>query len=746
MLSFGDLSERANAALNNAVILAMRQGCTYVGSEHLLAALCDEPGGGCARVFVSKGISRSAVLACIEEMTGRGSPTLLTVKNLSPHGTSILKRAAEADRSPVTADRLLLSLCVETGCTAHHVLQRLNLPPAVLSAALCPNGSPQMREEPRHARAREHTPDKNLTLLRYGTDLSRAAREGRLTCAVAREKELSALVRTLCRRSKNNPCLLGEPGVGKTAVVEQLALDIEMGLVPDCLLSKTVFSLDLGALIGGTKYRGDFEERLRRITDEVRNDGHILLFIDELHTLVGAGAAEGAIDAANLLKPALANGSMQVIGATTFDEYRRCIQKDAALERRFQPITVEEPSQETAVQMLEGKRAVYERFHGLTILPQAVDAAVRLSARYLNERFLPDKAFDLLDEAASEKRVCHPDGPLTADDVARTAAAMTGIPIGRLDADEEQNLRTLEQQLAACVIGQEQAVRAVAAAVRRNRSGIAEAGRPAGSFLFVGPTGVGKTALCYALCEALTGSRRSLIRFDMSEYTQPHSVAGLIGAPPGYVGFENGGRLTERVRRNPYCVVLFDEIEKAHPDLNHLLLQILEDGTLTDSRGVAVSFKNAVIILTSNLGAAQQDTAIGFSCADEAERIQKSVRRHFRPELLGRLDDIAVFTRPDTAAMTAICRKMLDDLARRMLAAGVELQYDDRTVEALVRTGWDRESGARSLRAAIRRRIEDPAAELMVSGFRSGRLYARGENGEITLKTAQTVTSSTNMA
>lgn len=757
MFIFGDFSERANAALNTAIVIAMRQGCTYVGSEHLLAALCEEENGFCARVLTERGINRDAVLRTVELLTGAGSPTLLSPKDFSEHCRRIVERATEVAKSrgsdQVSAEHMLLSLCTEPDCTAHCVMERLGTVPSAVAAGLYPGVRDFEETQFRGARRPERVRDRNLTLLRYGTDLSRSAREGKLMRAVARENETAALMRTLCRRCKNNPCLIGEPGVGKTAVVEGLALEIALGRVPESLLSKTVFCLDLGALIGGTKYRGDFEERLKKITDEVRADGDIILFIDEIHTLVGAGAAEGAIDAANLLKPALSAGTLQLIGATTFAEYRRCIEKDAALERRFQPITVAEPSPEDAVRMLNGQRSRYERHHGIRIAEDALSAAVELSARYMPERFLPDKAFDVLDESASAKRLAAfgaagkgnaaPEQvTLTAPDIARTVSAMTKIPIGELTKEDGERLTELEQRLREQVIGQDEAIRTVVGAVRRSRCGIAEQGRPAGSFLFVGPTGVGKTELCCALCEALLGSRKPLIRLDMSEYTEQHSVSKLIGSPPGYVGFEEGGRLTEKVRRMPYCVVLFDEIEKAHPDLYNILLQILEDGALTDCRGVSVSFRNAVIILTSNVGTGDSKLGgIGFGetggdTAAARTKIQTELKKKFRPELLGRLDEIVVFERLDVRSAAEICKKMLRELALRTQKAGMTLEYDDEAVAALVKKGFLAESGARSLRQIIRREVEDPAARLLVSGHREETLSVTVRDGEIRVESA----------
>ena len=605
---------------------------------------------------------------------------------------------------------------------------------------------------------------------------------------VGRDKEIDRVIQILSRRQKNNPALIGEPGVGKTAVAEGLARRLVAGEVPDELRRKRLLSLDLSAMVAGTKYRGEFEERVKNILTEVRRLGDIILFIDELHTIVGAGSAEGAIDAANIIKPALGRGEIQVVGATTTDEYRRYIEKDAALERRFQPVTIQEPDPDTTRAILHGLRDRYEAHHKLTITNEAIDAAISLSTRYICDRRLPDKAIDLIDEAASRVRMerlgAPPDlraleekvsaarrekeeairnqdfekaamlrdaegdfrreleaqqtvwrsgqhaGCVTAEDVAAVVSGWTGVPVTTLTEAESQRLLRLEEVLHQRLVGQEEAVRAVARAVRRGRVGLKEPGRPTGCFLFLGPTGVGKTELCKALAEALFGSEEALLRFDMSEYMEKHTVSRLIGSPPGYVGHEEGGQLTERVRRRPYSVVLFDEIEKAHPDIWGILLQIMEDGVATDAQGRKADFRNTVIVLTSNVGAGRitsKGSRLGFALqerrGDETRpqselraAVLEDLKKVFRPEFLNRLDETIVFTQLGREEIRAIARRLLEQVARRLEALGVELRYTDEAVDALARSGFDPDYGARPLRRAIRTQVEDICAELLLSG------------------------------
>ena len=633
---------------------------------------------------------------------------------------------------------------------------------------------------------------KGGALAEFTRDLTEAARSGKLDPVIGREKEIARVIQILSRRTKNNPVLIGEPGVGKTAIAEGLAQRIAAADVPEELLDKRVLSLDLSGMVAGTKYRGEFEERIKNTINEVKKAGNVILFIDELHTIVGAGSAEGAVDAANILKPALSRGEIRVIGATTLNEYRKYIEKDAALERRFQPVTVGEPSPEATLEILKGLRDKYEAHHHLTITDGALEAAVRLSRRYINDRFLPDKAIDLMDEAASQVRMAaesaSPDlkdleekiaalhrekeeavtaqdfekaaqlrdiekdyqeqveierdkwrkqmsanrGSVTEDDIAKVVAGWTGIPVTRLTQDESQRLLQLEKVLHERVVGQDEAVTAVAKAIRRSRVGLKDPKRPIGSFLFLGPTGVGKTELCKTLAEAMFGDENAMIRIDMSEYMEKHTVSRLVGSPPGYVGHEEGGQLTEKVRRKPYSVVLFDEIEKAHPDVWNILLQILEDGIVTDSQGRRVDFKNTIIVMTSNVGAKNitaADTPLGFDGSGEAAKrteeerfarikdaVMAELRQTFRPEFLNRIDEIIVFHQLTEENIRSIARRMLDTIGSRMAAQGITLQADDDAVAALAKDGFDPRYGARPLRRTLQTEVEDVVAEQMLDG------------------------------
>ena len=633
---------------------------------------------------------------------------------------------------------------------------------------------------------------KGGALAEFTRDLTEAARSGKLDPVIGREKEIARVIQILSRRTKNNPVLIGEPGVGKTAIAEGLAQHIAAADVPEELLDKRVLSLDLSGMVAGTKYRGEFEERIKNTINEVKKAGNVILFIDELHTIVGAGSAEGAVDAANILKPALSRGEIRVIGATTLNEYRKYIEKDAALERRFQPVTVGEPSPEATLEILKGLRDKYEAHHHLTITDGALEAAVRLSRRYINDRFLPDKAIDLMDEAASQVRMAaesaSPDlkdleekiaalhrekeeavtaqdfekaaqlrdiekdyqeqveierdkwrkqmsanrGSVTEDDIAKVVAGWTGIPVTRLTQDESQRLLQLEKVLHERVVGQDEAVTAVAKAIRRSRVGLKDPKRPIGSFLFLGPTGVGKTELCKTLAEAMFGDENAMIRIDMSEYMEKHTVSRLVGSPPGYVGHEEGGQLTEKVRRKPYSVVLFDEIEKAHPDVWNILLQILEDGIVTDSQGRRVDFKNTIIVMTSNVGAKNitaADTPLGFDGSGEAAKrteeerfarikdaVMAELRQTFRPEFLNRIDEIIVFHQLMEENIRSIARRMLDTIGSRMAAQGITLQADDDAVAALAKDGFDPRYGARPLRRTLQTEVEDVVAEQMLDG------------------------------
>ena len=786
-------TQRAQAALRLAQESSAQLGHGYVGSEHLLLGLLKEGQGVASKVLKQAGLESDDVQASIARLVGVGAPGGPPSQGLTPRCKKIIELAiSEANRLGhhyVGTEHLLMGLLREGDGVAARVLTGSGLDLrrlyADVSAALGGGGSSNQARSSRPRPEREYGGDTKL-LDQFSRDLTRLAYNGTLDPVIGREAEVRRVIQILSRRTKNNPALIGEPGVGKTAVAEALAQHIAAGNVPDDLRRKRLLALDLSSMVAGTKYRGEFEERVKSILAEVRRSGDIILFLDELHTIVGAGSAEGAIDAANILKPALGRGELQVVGATTLDEYRKYIEKDAALERRFQPVTVAEPDPETALSILKGLRDRYEAHHKLSISDQALQAAVDLSRRYLHDRRLPDKAIDLVDEAASRVRIrqlsappdlrvleekaeqarrekeeairCQdfekaamlrdaeadfrqelktqqdkwrsgqPGGPVTAEDVAAVVSDWTGVPVTTLTEQESRRLLALEEELHSRVIGQEDAVAAVARAVRRGRVGLKEDSRPTGSFLFLGPTGVGKTELCKALAWALFGSEEALLRFDMSEYMEAHSVSRLMGSPPGYVGHEEGGQLTEQVRRRPYSVVLFDEIEKAHQDVWGILLQIMEDGVLTDSQGRKADFSNTVVVLTSNVGA-QRITAkggrLGFSASGGGETkapeelkalVLEEVKRVFRPEFLNRLDEIIVFRQLDRSQIARITRRMLEDTAQRLGKLGVRLEVSDAAVDALAAAGFDPVYGARPLRRAIRAQVEDRLAELLLDG------------------------------
>ena len=735
-------TQRASTAITRAHDAALELGHSYVGTEHLLLGIVRERDGLGARVLVSQGLNDQLLSRMVAETVGKGVPGA-PEQGLTPRARKVISIAAEDARRLghcfIGTEHLLMGLVREYDCAGARMIVAcggdLN---AVYTEILDVFG----RREPQSSRAQQQSQTtvrslprraETKTLDLYSRDLTALAAQGVLDPVIGREREISRAIQILSRRRKNNPVLIGEPGVGKTAVAEALAQKICEGNVPDDLRGKRLVSLDLTSMIAGTKYRGDFEERVKAVLREVEHSGNVILFIDELHNIVGAGSAEGAIDAANILKPALGRDALQIVGATTLEEYRRHIEKDAALERRFQPIRVSEPNAEESLRILHGIRQRLERHHHLTIADEALEAAVQLSVRYLGDRWLPDKAIDLVDEAAScvrMKRVSAPDGMGTvlAEDIAKVVSQCTGIPVAAITRDESRRLLQMEETLSRRVMGQEDAVRAVSAAVRRSRVGLGDPNRPIGSFLFLGPTGVGKTELCRALAETLFGDEKALIRVDMSEYMERHSVSRLIGSPPGYVGHEEGGQLTEAVRRKPYSVVLFDEIEKAHEDVFNLFLQVMEDGCLTDSFGRKVDFRNTVIVMTSNIGAktiTENRTPLGFasqnSLRERSDRdirtmVLKDLRRTFRPEFLNRVDEIIVFHQLSRAVLRQIAQKLLDGVSERMGQAGVFLSVDDSALDALVLHGFDPLYGARPLRRAIRTAIEDPAAELLLSG------------------------------
>ena len=808
---------RFTAAALGAIRLARESaaalGHAYVGSEHLLLGLAGQEFSPAAAALRAAGADSAALRAAVAQRVGTGVPVRAPHQGLTPNCCLAIQGAAAESRRlgqrAVNSEHLLLGLLREQDSEAFLLLAHCGVDGEALyhqvRASLGgeePAPRPRVREpEPRYA-------GDTRQLDQCARDLTRMALEGRLDPMIGRREELDRVIQILSRRTKNNPALIGEPGVGKTAVAEGLAQRIVAGEVPEELRGMTILSIDMAAMLAGTKYRGEFEERVKSALAEVKRMGNVILFIDELHTIVGAGSAEGAVDAANILKPALSRSELRVIGATTLEEYRRYIEKDAALERRFQPVTVAEPSPEAAVDILFGLRRRYEEHHRLTISDEAVRSAVDLGRRYLPDRFLPDKAIDLMDEACSRVRLERPDQTpadlkalearletvrrekaeaaagedferaaklrdveedfsrelreerdrlrqgggftVTAEDVAAVAAEWTGIPLLRITESEGERLLRLEKELSERVVGQGEAVSAVARAIRRSRVGLKEPGRPVGSFLFLGPTGVGKTELCRALAQAMFGKEDAMIRLDMSEYAEGHAASRLVGSPPGYVGHEEGGQLTEAVRRRPWSLVLFDEIEKAHQDVWNLLLQIMEDGRLTDSHGRVVDFRNTVVVMTSNVGARHLlhgGQSLGFSAGGGEAARQEGVRRAveaelrstFRPEFLNRVDETVVFRQLTEADLTEIARRLLAGAAKRLEALGLSLTWEEGALAALAREGFDSAYGARPLRRLIRGRVEDPIAEGILAGdFHAGDrlLLSEGEGGVVAAKAA----------
>ena len=785
---------RAEEVLRLSQEAAEEMGHGYVGSEHLLLGLLREEEGIAHKVLTEYGLTDEMVCSILQRSVGKGLSGIAPSQGLTPRAKGVVELAvSEAARTGagyIGTEHLLMGLLREGSNMAVRIMQTVGIDPKKMYATVVKKVSDTPHTVTSGAAApNKEAPKSGKTLAEFTRDLTEAAREGKLDPVIGRDEEITRVIQILSRRTKNNPVLIGEPGVGKTAIAEGLAQKIVTGDVPEELLDKKILSLDLSGMVAGTKYRGEFEERIKNTLAEVKKAGNVILFIDELHTIVGAGSAEGAVDAANIIKPALGRGEIRVVGATTLDEYRKYIEKDAALERRFQPVTVGEPTPETAMEILKGIRDKYEAHHKLTITDEALTAAVKLSARYINDRFLPDKAIDLMDEAASKVRMdaeaASPDlrdleekitalhrekaqaieaqdyekaaqlrdiesnyqqqvdierdnwrkkmaenrGSVTEEDIAKVVAGWTGIPVTRLTEDEGQRLLKLEDTLHGRVIGQDEAVSAVARAIRRGRVGLKDPKRPIGSFLFLGPTGVGKTELCKTLAEAMFGDENAMIRIDMSEYMEKHTVSRLVGSPPGYVGHEEGGQLTEKVRRKPYSVVLFDEIEKAHEDVWNILLQIMEDGIVTDSQGRRVDFKNTVIVMTSNVGAknitAAKIPTLGFAADsgdDKAqfERIREAVmaelKRTFKPEFLNRIDETIVFRQLTEDDIVKIARRMLDVTGKRMAEQGITLQADDDAVAALAKDGFDAQYGARPLRRAIQNVVEDAVAEQMLEG------------------------------
>ena len=768
MYRFKRFTDKANTALNRALDSAREMGHTYVGTEHLLLGLLLEGSGVAAVVLGARGITAARYRERIVAAQGTGVPGTLTAADFTPRATAVMEaaqtEAALAGQRVAGTEHLLAAILRDDTSVAVRLLLRLDGRPSELLGDLARTGG-DVSPMPRAAGRQGRTP----MLDRFGRDLTAMARAGQLDPVIGRDEEIGRVVRILCRRTKNNPCLIGEPGVGKTAVVEGLARRMAAGQVPPVLRDKRLLTLDLTGMVAGTKYRGDFEERLKNAVTEVERAGDVLLFIDELHNLIGAGAAEGAVDAANILKPVLARGELQLVGATTIDEYRRHIEKDAALERRFQPVTVEEPTPRQTLAVLQGLRERYEQHHGVRIGDEALQAAVDLSVRYIPDRYLPDKAIDLMDEAAAQVRLreqeasatmsqrgvyaaekqtalqqgdweramslqeqewtaCDEEeavysGAVQAADVAAVVAGWTGIPVARVGGEESRRLQDLEQTLHRRVVGQEEAVSAVARAVRRGRVGLRDPARPGGSFIFLGPTGVGKTELCKALAAALFGDEKAMIRLDMSEYMEKHAVSRLVGSPPGYVGHEEGGQLTEAVRRHPYSVVLLDEIEKAHPDLFNLLLQVLEEGQLTDSRGRRVDFRNTILIMTSNVGGRRMvgQGQMGFTpapwdAAAHRAAAMGELKQLFRPEFLNRVDEIVLFHPLDKEQLEAIAIRMLERLCKRLQSFGYGVNIDPHLAARIAKEGVDSTYGARPLRRAMQTLVEDPLAEKLLAG------------------------------
>lgn len=742
-------TEKAEGAIEQARLAAFGLGHSYVGTEHLLLGILRERAGLGARILRDRGLSEHSLKDAISRANGTGEPGVPT-QGLTKHAWQAIEKAAsDAARlghSYIGTEHLLLGILRQPDCGGARALAAAGLSVNDIYTdilAVFGTGSFKPRSQPPVQPKATVKHSETRVLDQYSRDLTMLAASGSFDPVIGRDEEIRRSVQILSRRSKNNPVLIGEPGVGKTAVAEGIAAYIAGSDAPDSMAGKRLVALDLPALLAGTKYRGDFEERVKAVLKDVKKAGDVILFIDEMHTMIGAGSAEGAIDAANILKPALGRGEVQIIGATTPEEYRRHIEKDAALERRFQPVKIAEPSRGDSLKMLGAVRQSLEKHHGVKISDAALTAAVDLSARYINDRFLPDKAIDLADEAAAHIRVSG-GGLVTAEDIAGIVSMWTGIPVANLSADETKRLCNMESILHRRVIGQNEAVTAVSRAIRRGRVGLSDPDRPIGSFLFLGPTGVGKTELCRALAEAVFGESEAMIRLDMSEYMEKHAVSKLIGSPPGYVGYEDGGQLTERVRRKPWSVVLFDEIEKAHEDVWGILLQIMDDGRLTDSAGRVVSFRNTIIVMTSNVGAksiSEGRPRMGFTPdgGDEAQlmraRINEELRRTFKPEFLNRIDETIVFRRLSRAEIRSIAERMLLTVAERFKALGMTLSVPDQVVDFLAERGYDEKYGARPLRRAIRSMIEDKAAELMLTDSlgRGDTVQARIDGNELIL-------------
>lgn len=790
MFKFTGFTEKANKSLNAAVKAAEDLGHTYIGSEHILLGLLSDTSTVAGAVLAAHNITYADIEEELKRSIGVGVPTELQPDDFTPRSKNILETsvafARQMGQQLVGTEHVLLAIAREGSCSATLLLSRtgVSMQDIVNDVSKALMGGTANTGTDNKDGGKEN----ESMLSQFGRDLTKLAKDGKIDPVIGRQKEIERVIQILSRRTKNNPCLIGEPGVGKTAIAEGLALKIVSGEVPELLKDKKIYSLDLTGMVAGTKYRGDFEERIKKVIDEVKNAKDVILFIDEVHTLIGAGSAEGAADAANILKPSLARGELQIIGATTIEEYRKHIEKDAALERRFQPVMVDEPSQEEAIEILKGIKDKYEAHHKVKITDEAIESAVKLSTRYIGDRYLPDKAIDLIDEAASRVRLRSYTAPsdlkeledkkksveaeklsavnaqeferaaalrdeerkldkeikdkkenwhdmagkshdeVTPADIADIVSSWTGVPVTQLSTEESDRLLHMEDELHRRIVGQDEAVEAVSRAIRRGRVGLKDPKKPIGSFIFLGPTGVGKTELCKALAAAMFGDENAMIRLDMSEYMEKHTVSRLIGSPPGYVGYDEGGQLTEKVRRKPYSVVLFDEIEKAHPDVFNMLLQILDDGVLTDGQGRRVDFKNCIIIMTSNVGAkliSQKQKAFGFAAgAKELEQNEKEIkdavmgelRNTFRPEFLNRVDDIIVFQRLTKENIKEIASRLLAVLQKRVEDMGIEVTFSDEAVSKIADAGFDDVYGARPLKRAIQSRIEDALSEEMLKG------------------------------
>lgn len=790
MFNFTGFTEKANKSLNAAVKAAEDLGHTYIGSEHILLGLLSDTSTVAGAVLAAHNITYADIEDELKRSIGVGVPTELQPDDFTPRSKNILETsvafARQMGQQLVGTEHVLLAIAREGSCSATLLLSRagVSMQDIVNDVSKALMGGTANAGTDNKDGGKEN----ESMLSQFGRDLTKLAKDGKIDPVIGRQKEIERVIQILSRRTKNNPCLIGEPGVGKTAIAEGLALKIVSGEVPELLKDKKIYSLDLTGMVAGTKYRGDFEERIKKVIDEVKNAKDVILFIDEVHTLIGAGSAEGAADAANILKPSLARGELQIIGATTIEEYRKHIEKDAALERRFQPVMVDEPSQEEAIEILKGIKDKYEAHHKVKITDEAIESAVKLSTRYIGDRYLPDKAIDLIDEAASRVRLRSYTAPsdlkeledkkksveaeklsavnaqeferaaalrdeerkldkeikdkkenwhdmagkshdeVTPADIADIVSSWTGVPVTQLSTEESDRLLHMEDELHRRIVGQDEAVEAVSRAIRRGRVGLKDPKKPIGSFIFLGPTGVGKTELCKALAAAMFGDENAMIRLDMSEYMEKHTVSRLIGSPPGYVGYDEGGQLTEKVRRKPYSVVLFDEIEKAHPDVFNMLLQILDDGVLTDGQGRRVDFKNCIIIMTSNVGAkliSQKQKAFGFAAgAKELEQNEKEIkdavmgelRNTFRPEFLNRVDDIIVFQRLTKENIKEIASRLLAVLQKRVEDMGIEVTFSDEAVSKIADAGFDDVYGARPLKRAIQSRIEDALSEEMLKG------------------------------